>query len=302
MADKPKSQGPGLPPNGDRLTRAAQAGDMHAAGIDKPAEPRSGPDSAGKLAMQAMAVARQDPPCATCKIVLKIAIFFDGTGNNLDADVPTQEHSNVARLYRAHVLDDIPRGIHSRYVPGLGTYFKDIGDPGDDEGMAFARHGDERLDWAMKEIDNVIARYVPANITALRFSLFGFSRGAALARAFAVRLQKRVESAGGAWRWKGLGCPAEIYFLGIFDTVASVGLPASSKRRSCRPWWPSSTSRLTRACECAARVPATGSGQLKMVNCGPALPLVGKRVPTPRPDRSMGTWDGAASCACRPCC
>lgn len=228
MADSPKSQGPSLPASGGRLTRAAQAGDMYAAGIDKPAEPRSGPEGAGKLAMQAIAAARQEPPCTTCKVALRIAIFFDGTGNNLDADVPTQEHSNVARLYRAHIRDDVPRGIHSRYVPGLGTYFKDIGDPGDDEGMAFARHGDERLDWAMREIDNIIARYVPANITALRFSLFGFSRGAALARAFAVRLQKRVESAGGAWRWKGLGCPAEIYFLGIFDTVASVGLPASS--------------------------------------------------------------------------
>lgn len=223
-----KSQGPASDPNKDRLARAAEAGEAIAAGINRPADARAAPNDLAAAVRYGMAASRNEAPCATCKVALKIAIFFDGTGNNLDADVGTQEHSNVARLYRAHVANDIPKGIHRRYVPGLGTYFKDIGDPGDDVGMAFARYGDQRLDWAMKEVNDILARYVPANITHIGFSLFGFSRGAALARAFARKLHARMEAAGGGWRWRGLGCAAEIVFMGIFDTVASVGLAASS--------------------------------------------------------------------------
>src|SRR5690348_1888446 len=33
---------------------------------------------------------------------LTVTFFFDGTGNNLDADIGTGEHSNVARLYQSH--------------------------------------------------------------------------------------------------------------------------------------------------------------------------------------------------------
>ena len=60
---------------------------------------------------------------------VRVSFFFDGTGNNLDADVGNDEHSNVARLFRAHPDKDPGRGIFGYYIPGIGTRFKEIGDP-----------------------------------------------------------------------------------------------------------------------------------------------------------------------------
>jgi hypothetical protein len=45
-----------------------------------------------------------------CSQILWFSFFFDGTGNNLDADVETTKHSNIAKLYRAHAKDDIANG------------------------------------------------------------------------------------------------------------------------------------------------------------------------------------------------
>jgi hypothetical protein len=231
---KPKSQGPARSVSRRELTHAANAGDQFAAGVDKPEQPLTGGLSAADQSKALQACGKRVAPTSSCKVVLKIAIFFDGTGNNLDADLGTFEHSNVARLYRAHPRDDDIKHQYRRYVPGLGTYFKDVGDQGDDNGMAFARYGDARLEWAMKEVDSIINQYVPDRIISVHFALFGFSRGAALARAFAIMLQKRCKAAGAAWHWTSLNRPADIYFMGIWDTVASVGLPASSGQLSFR--------------------------------------------------------------------
>lgn len=70
----------------------------------------------------------------TCKQKLWFSFFFDGTGNNLAADEGTQKHSNVAKLYLAHVENDKANGIYRLYIPGVGTYFKEIGDPGGTDG------------------------------------------------------------------------------------------------------------------------------------------------------------------------
>lgn len=175
-----------------------------------------------------------------------MAFFFDGTGNNLDADSPSDEHSNVARLYRAHPLDDVVAQTYRRYIPGLGTYFKDIGDPGGTmRGRGMGDYGQARLDWAFKELGTILrAAEARANnpsnrITALRISVFGFSRGAASARAFCRDLQASCTGSPGNFKLRagalassGIalqgGYPVEVYFLGIFDTVASVGLPLST--------------------------------------------------------------------------
>jgi hypothetical protein len=42
----------------------------------------------------------------TCEQTLWFSFFFDGTGNNLAADEGTEQHSNVAKLFRAHIEDD----------------------------------------------------------------------------------------------------------------------------------------------------------------------------------------------------
>jgi len=186
--------------------------------------------------------AKDHVPGTTCHQKLSINIFFDGTGNNLKADKPTLEHSNVARLFRAMPLDDETQGIFSRYVPGIGTLFPDIGDDG--KGMILDTHngmgamGQARLDWALSEVKKIIAcaearAQNPTNkIVIISLSVFGFSRGAALARAFLRDLLRAdggsCEVAGSRLRWKNGKHPFEIRFVGLWDTVASVGAAMSA--------------------------------------------------------------------------
>lgn len=87
-------------------------------------------------------------PSATgsCEQKLWFSFFFDGAENNLRADVESAKHSNVKKLYCAHLGDknvgDEGGGteyleIYKFYIPGIGTYFRDIGDPGGtDMGLA----------------------------------------------------------------------------------------------------------------------------------------------------------------------
>ncbi|MET0334133.1 MAG: DUF2235 domain-containing protein, partial [Rhizobacter sp.] len=194
-----------------------------------------------------------------CQQRIKISFFFDGTGNNLDADTHTEEHSNVARLYRAHIKDDARTSTYRRYIPGLGTYFRAIGDPGGTaSGKAAGAYGQERLDWALKEFATILqaaerqASDNKSRIIEVRLAVFGFSRGATSARAFCRELQTLCIGQRGTYKLRsgavgasGIflrgGFPIDVYFLGIFDTVASVGLPMAannftSPRRNQNTW------------------------------------------------------------------
>ena len=59
-------------------------------------------------------------------------------------------------------------------------------------------------------------------VEQINVSVFGFSRGAAESRAFCNWLFEVCEQEGGGWTFAGI--PLRVSFLGIFDTVASVGL------------------------------------------------------------------------------
>lgn len=67
-------------------------------------------------------------------------------------------------------------------------------------------------------------------IELINLSVFGFSRGAAEARAFCNWLFEVCEQVGGGWEFAGM--PIRLNFLGIFDTVASVGIPNSLSNSS----------------------------------------------------------------------
>lgn len=58
-------------------------------------------------------------------------------------------------------------------------------------------------------------------VEQINLSVFGFSRGAAEARAFVNWLFEVCTPVGGGWTFAGI--PIRLQFLGIFDTVASVG-------------------------------------------------------------------------------
>lgn len=76
--------------------------------------------------MQTIAATTRDvpktPPAAKqdCSDMVHLAFFFDGTGNNRDADAAGQRLSNVARLFDAS-MNAPGKGIYSFYVSGVGN-------------------------------------------------------------------------------------------------------------------------------------------------------------------------------------
>jgi len=224
------SVGPALrQPLGALSSSAAASRTLLSPVCPSPAAPMCEPDLAQRSQALVARCAGQQP-AHTCKVTVRVAFFFDGTGNNLNADEGADKHSNVARLYKAHEPDTPESGIYRYYIPGLGTYFKEIGDIGDDDGMAFGKYGDARLDQAMRWLDATLAKHPVDKIEAVKLSVFGFSRGATLARAFARRVASRCSDGSGSATamLRSINRPCEISFLGLFDTVASVGLPAST--------------------------------------------------------------------------
>ena len=111
------------------------------------------------------------PP--SCDVNLTLGFFFDGTNNNLERDLTTHNHSNVARLYLAFPGSDkgVPwtdakakyRHYFRTYIPGVGTKFDAVGDTGKDkmkkDGLAFAKLGQNRIIWALVEAINHIHEY-----------------------------------------------------------------------------------------------------------------------------------------------
>ena len=46
-------------------------------------------------------------PCATCpQEIVRIGIFFDGTGNNKEKDIATTSATNVAKLWTIYIHDE----------------------------------------------------------------------------------------------------------------------------------------------------------------------------------------------------
>lgn len=202
---------------------------------EKPSSSR-GTTAAGNLASVLKSANQQRGAPTSCKQILWLSFFFDGTGNNRDADIGLKKHSNITRLFRTHkrTLDD--ETVCSVYIPGIGTYFPEIGDEGGSKlGLGCGAMGEERLDFALKKFDEFLSRPLaeakaPANaIQEINVAVFGFSRGAALARAFVnMMMEKRCSLRDGKWSLKTGEWPVRFRFLGLFDTVASVGLPMSS--------------------------------------------------------------------------
>ncbi|QCU72361.1 DUF2235 domain-containing protein [Luteimonas yindakuii] len=205
---------------------------------------------------------RQCEPGRTCRLKLSFSIFFDGTRNSKYQDVPSGSHSNIARLFE--VCEERPSaGVYRLYVQGVGTPFADIGEPVPHEyGASMGAMGAPRIRYALLYVVNQIAqkvsdRYiVPGNprsiaaavssasllprwrrqlthmltasenpkIDEIVFDVFGFSRGATAARSFVHQLKRNFCDVDGIF----CGVPMRIRFLGLFDTVASVGLADSA--------------------------------------------------------------------------
>ena len=178
------------------------------------------------------------PPC--CKPVW-VSCFFDGTGNNFELDGNGKinedqvKYSNIAKLwYFAHPKKDAINRTYGLYATGVGTPFHPVGDSGGgiDQalGMASAAKGQARITWMLEQLRISVQAHMP-HVNQINVAVFGFSRGAAEARAFVRQLADQCYRQGNELIWtKGAAFKQPrlvIYFLGIFDTVASVGFGGS---------------------------------------------------------------------------
>ena len=226
------------------------------------------------LAANAKAAGEQAKAAAlpsSCQQCLTLNFFFDGTGNNLDADASTMQHSNVARLFLSAIDDDEGAGLLSFYVYGLGTYFREIGDDGNTtRGRGFGHMGQARLDWASRKFNEAVKRAEaraenPTNkIKLIKVSVFGFSRGATAARAFVRDLAARCEASGSGHVLSAGRYPIEVCFLGLFDTVASVGMPMSANNTpgaTSAGWYALPTTLNVRANSTSVGIPRIAFGE-----------------------------------------
>lgn len=94
------------------------------------------------------------------------------------------------------------------------------------QGAEIEKYATENSAKSFNELNAVLSKH--RLIKVVNLSIFGFSRGAALARAFSNRIVKRCTKEGDCLLY--CGYPLRISFLGVFDTVASFGVPTQNAR------------------------------------------------------------------------
>ncbi|EPQ51108.1 hypothetical protein GLOTRDRAFT_108364 [Gloeophyllum trabeum ATCC 11539] len=169
-----------------------------------------------------------------------IILCFDGTSNQYDGD-----NTNVVNFFSLLKKDDFDEQL-CYYQPGVGTYFN----PGAISPLFqwVAKIADEAVAWYLNEHVMDGYRFLMSNYrVGDKICLFGFSRGAYTARAlagmlhkvgllpkdndaqvpFAYKLYSRTDKTGLelCQGFKRMFCQnVQVEFVGVWDTVASVGV------------------------------------------------------------------------------
>lgn len=189
--------------------------------------------------------------CPVCNITIWISLFFDGTGNHKEIDKPLKCHSNIAALFDAHE-DDKLHGIIPLYYEGLGRPF-DFKDRYEEvygrgrnagptsikngykessdslSGKGFAAGIQERIEKALFDFAYQVENWKNSRrVDEINLAVFGFSRGATEARAFLHWLKSHSKIKEEGKRLSYDGVPLNVKFLGIFDTVESVGMAGTN--------------------------------------------------------------------------
>jgi len=182
---------------------------------------------------------------------LQIGVFFDGTGNNMhnDRQLPDRDITNVAKLHDLYP-NDAANGYYPVYIQGVGT----IAGRESEDGFVAPENaigmgtgvgpegGHARIEQALTEVRQILEANPRDSLVT--FDVFGFSRGAALARHF-VNLIHRwpetllvpdfrlVRSMYQPPLRRILAFPPrpipfpQVRFVGLFDTVGSFYRPGT---------------------------------------------------------------------------
>ncbi len=164
-----------------------------------------------------------------------IAFFFDGTDKNRDKDIPVGADTNISKLFelynektndaniliqKRHYLIGVGTDPEKWYDDWLDTFFfgllgKIIKDKLSDDkslrnfsGIITGSGGKERIEDAKDQLEEFLKVHSFSRV--INVDVFGFSRGAALARHF-INIIYNIPR-------------VKVRFLGIYDTVGSFGL------------------------------------------------------------------------------
>lgn len=156
-----------------------------------------------------------------CPVIVRVGIFFDGTGNNATNDIPKTD-TNIARLHGLYYDQDdhppppmhgTPTYFYRHYLDGIGTA---AGSERSGYAMGTGAGGVDKIAKALTEMDAAFEKH--KDCSGLRIvDVFGFSRGAALARDFVNQVNEHYAEDG-----------VKVGFVGLFDTVASFGLAGNN--------------------------------------------------------------------------
>jgi len=152
----------------------------------------------------------------------QIGVFFDGTGNNMNVDIPKNAETNVVKLQQLYKLRERNNKAidHKVYRIGVGSTNGMIA-----LGGGFGAGASSRIESAYKEVKNFLNQPHIKYRKEKFIDVFGFSRGAASARHFVnmVKYEPFEDNKIKGKLIKGV----KLRFLGIFDTVGSFGLPGN---------------------------------------------------------------------------
>ncbi len=170
-----------------------------------------------------------------CKI-LKLGVFFDGTGNSKIPDSSKGQMSNIAKLselYQEGSFKENGKDVVSKmlYVNGVGTYDSEMADFFNFIDRKYDKGGGgggakriyEMIDKVTAELDaHPYDREDETLFTKREINVFGFSRGAAMARDFVNELRKNYIKEEPKYK------DIHFNFIGIYDTVGSFGKPGNA--------------------------------------------------------------------------
>ncbi|EPH7221897.1 DUF2235 domain-containing protein [Serratia ureilytica] len=177
---------------------------------------------------------------------IKIGVFFDGTGlnaNNITLKKPEDEYlySNIYRLYKHYGknYDEKEKDVYLKvYVEGVGTKNNEKNNivvmaTGIDNLVSHGWGAFSKYNNSVNDVSQIIGNYLKTKSIKnyhldITFDVFGFSRGAAIARHFTNKVAKqdtffieKIRAAIEPYSCSLVSRPS-VNFLGLFDTVASI--------------------------------------------------------------------------------